>query len=70
MFWNTGQGTFTECTTQCGITGSRDVIGMTVGDVNNDGRSDILVTGRADSNGCTMTVYINKVRSLFTLLTF
>ncbi|XP_065655508.1 uncharacterized protein LOC100209490 isoform X5 [Hydra vulgaris] len=45
LFWNNRNGTFTECTVDCGIDGAINAMGQTTGDINKDGFIDVMLTG-------------------------
>jgi hypothetical protein len=55
LFWNNGNGTFTDGTGGMGVTQGQNDMGAAIGDVNGDGRldwftSDIFITGSNDGN--------------------
>ncbi|XP_066911010.1 uncharacterized protein [Clytia hemisphaerica] len=50
MFWNNKNGTFTECTKECGIIGNQDAMGLAVGDFDRDGKQDFFISAVHYSN--------------------
>jgi Na+-translocating ferredoxin:NAD+ oxidoreductase RnfD subunit len=50
LLWNNGDGTFTEGARKAGINAFGWHAGAAVGDVNDDGRPDLVVTGYTDVN--------------------
>jgi hypothetical protein len=52
LFWNNGDGTFTDGTAQAGFGTEGNAMGLAVGDVTGDGNQDLFITaiaGRADA---------------------
>lgn len=55
LFWNNKNGTFTECTRDCGIDGNENAMGLTIADLNMDGHMDIFVGGtHYDNTTCSL----------------
>src|SRR5260221_4528807 len=50
LFRNNGNGAFTECAAECGVAFRGFVKGVTAGDFNNDGRTDVYLSLMAGSN--------------------
>jgi hypothetical protein len=49
LFWNNGDGTFTDGTTATGVNSAENAMGLTIGDYDGDGRADVFVTSIFDS---------------------
>ncbi len=53
IFWNNGDGTFTDGTADAGVGGDEDGMGTTVGDFDGDGRLDWFISALVDIPGQT-----------------
>ncbi len=49
LFWNDGDGRFTDGTRATGVNTAENAMGLTIGDYNRDGRPDVFVTSIFDS---------------------
>jgi hypothetical protein len=49
LFWNRGDGTFSDGTRGAGVNTAENAMGLTIGDYNGDGRPDVFVTSIFDS---------------------
>ena len=49
IFWNNGNGTFTDGTAAAGMGTDEDGMGMTVGDYNGDGKMDVFISALVDN---------------------
>lgn len=55
LFWNNKNGTFSECTTKCGVNAMNDGMGHTIADINNDGYMDAFITALTySSKSCAL----------------
>jgi len=50
LYRNNGNGTFTECAAEAGVTSMAYVKGVAAGDFNNDGRPDLYISSRSSAN--------------------
>src|SRR5579862_6205191 len=50
LYRNNGDGTFTECSKECGIMVTQFIKGVTAGDYNNDGRPDLYLSSLSGPN--------------------
>ena len=50
LFRNNGDGTFTECAAEAGVTAMAFIKGVVAGDFNNDGRPDLYLSNRSGTN--------------------
>ena len=70
LFWNDGDGTFTDGTTAAGVGTDNNGMGSAVGDYNNDGLLDWFVTAIYDSPGTAPSdgnrLYMNNGDRTFT----
>ncbi len=71
VFWNNGDGTFTDGTLPAGIGTGEDAMGLTVGDYNGDGRLDFFETNLVDVPGeivdlCGNRLFLNNGDRTFT----
>jgi enediyne biosynthesis protein E4 len=64
LYRNSGDGTFTDVTTQAGVPGSGFGVGITAGDFDNDGNEDLYVT-----NYNSAILYYNNGNGTFTDIT-
>jgi enediyne biosynthesis protein E4 len=51
IFWNNGDGTFTDGTLAAGVGTGEDAMGLTIGDYNGDGELDMFVSNLVDVPG-------------------
>jgi enediyne biosynthesis protein E4 len=49
LFWNDGDGTFTDATAASGFNTAENAMGLAIGDYNRDGRPDVFVTSIFDA---------------------
>jgi enediyne biosynthesis protein E4 len=54
VFWNNGDGTFTDGTAAAGVGTGQDAMGMTLGDYDGDGRLDMFVSNLVNVPGETI----------------
>lgn len=67
LFWNDGDGTFTEGTTSSGIGSEGNAMGLAVGDINGDSLPDVFITSisnvatSCDGRPCDATLTGNRL---------
>ena len=71
LYRNNGNGTFSDVSLAAGITDPQHGMGITVGDINNDGCMDVLSTNNtqgdpSDVEHNTSALYLNNCNSTFT----